>query len=138
MRGTERYEVEPLRGGRRKPTGACDCPYGQEGNLCKHLVALGLTVIGQEADLSRQRTSACGRARGLNAWLTGLCREDLIALVREEVAEDRQLRRRLETRAARARGDLAEVRSRIRELLDIGPFARYDYVEYADARGYAD
>jgi NAD(P)-dependent dehydrogenase (short-subunit alcohol dehydrogenase family) len=39
--------------------------------------------------------------------------------------EDRQLRRRLELRAASARGDLVGVRSRIRELLDIGPFAKY-------------
>lgn len=38
----------------------------------------------------------------------------------------------------RARGDLAGVRTRIRELLDIGPFAQYGYVEYADARAYAD
>ncbi|MFJ7422439.1 hypothetical protein ACIQXD_28130 [Streptomyces uncialis] len=37
-----------------------------------------------------------------------------------------------------ARGDLAEVRSRIRELFDIGPFAQYGCVEYADARAYAD
>ena len=138
VRGTERYEVELLLGGHRKPRGTCDCPYGQEGNFCKHLVALGLTVVGQEAGLSRHRTSARGRARCLEAWLTGLSRDDLIALVREEIAEDRQLRRRLELRAASARGDLAEVRSRIRELLDIGPFAQYGYVEYADARAYAE
>ncbi|WP_435973554.1 SWIM zinc finger family protein [Streptomyces sp. Qhu_M48] len=138
VRGTERYEVELRLGGRGKPTGTCDCPYGQEGNFCKHLVALGLTVIGQEADLSQRRTSARDRARGLDAWLTSLSREDLVALVREEMAEDRQLRRRLELRAASARGDLAEVRSRIRELLDIGPFAQYGYVEYADARAYAE
>lgn len=138
VRGTERYEVELRLGGRRTPTGTCDCPYGQEGNFCKHLVALGLTLIGREADLSRRRTSARDRARGLEGWLADLSREDLIALVREEMAEDRQLRRRLELRAASARGDLAEVRSRIRELLDVGPFAQYGYVEYADARAYAD
>ncbi|MFE1499816.1 SWIM zinc finger domain-containing protein, partial [Streptomyces albidoflavus] len=50
VRGTERYEVELLLGGRRKPAGTCDCPYGQEGHFCKHQVALGLTVIAQEAD----------------------------------------------------------------------------------------
>ncbi|MER7538924.1 DUF6880 family protein [Streptomyces sp. NPDC097704] len=138
VRGTERYEVELLLGARRKPAGTCDCPYGQEGNFCKHLVALGLTVIGQEASFSRRRESARDRERGLNAWLTGLSREDLLVLVREEMAEDRQLRRRLELRAASARGDLAEVRSRVRDLLDIGPFAQYGFVEYADARAYAD
>ncbi|MFF6776051.1 SWIM zinc finger domain-containing protein [Streptomyces sp. NPDC012637] len=138
VRGTERYEVELLLGGRRRPAGTCDCPYGQEGNFCKHLVALGLTVIAQEADLPRLRNAARDRARGLDAWLMGLSREDLLALVREEMDEDGNLRRRLELRAASARGDVAGIRSRVRELLDIGPFAQYGYVEYADAGAYAD
>lgn len=138
VRGTERYEVELLPGRRGRPAGTCDCPYGQDGHFCKHLVALGLAVIGREAELSRGRGSARERARGLDAWLSGLSREELLAVVREETAEDRQLRRRLELRAASARGDLAGIRSRIRELLDIGPFAQYGYVEYADARAYAD
>ncbi|MCZ0983065.1 SWIM zinc finger family protein [Streptomyces diastatochromogenes] len=138
VRGTERYEVELLLGGRGKLTGTCDCPYGQEGNFCKHLVALGLTVMAQEADLPRRRKAARDRTRGLDAWLTGMSRDDLLALVREEVAEDRNLRRRLELRAASARGDVAGIRSRIRQSLDIGPYAQYGYVEYADARAYAD
>ncbi|UUN29675.1 SWIM zinc finger domain-containing protein [Streptomyces sp. FIT100] len=138
VRGTERYEVELLLGGRGMPAGMCDCPYGQEGNFCKHLVALGLTVIAQEADLPRLRNAARDRTRGLDAWLTGMSRDDLLALVREEMAEDRNLRKRLELRAASARGDVAGIRSRISELLDSGPFARYGYVEYADVHAYAD
>ncbi|MER7782489.1 SWIM zinc finger family protein [Streptomyces albidoflavus] len=140
VNGTERYETELVLGGRKGkgPAGTCDCPYGQEGNFCKHLVALGLTVIAQEADLPRLRESARDRARGLDTWLSALSREELLTLVRDEIAEDRQLGRRLELRAASARGDLAGIRFRIRELLDIGPFAQYGYVEYADARAYAD
>jgi hypothetical protein len=38
----------------------------------------------------------------------------------------------------RAQDSNAEVRARIRELLDIAPFARYGYVEYADARAYSE
>ncbi|MEU5976197.1 SWIM zinc finger family protein [Streptomyces sp. NPDC047315] len=138
VHGAERYEAELTLGGRRGPMGQCDCPYGQEGNFCKHLVALGLTVLAQEVDLPRQRESARNRARGLDAWLSGLSRDELLSAVREEVAKDRQLRRRLELRAASAQGDLAGIRSRIRELLDIGPYAQYGHVEYADARAYAD
>ncbi|MGA5066363.1 SWIM zinc finger family protein [Streptomyces exfoliatus] len=138
VRGTERYEAELLLGERRKVAGACDCPYGQEGNFCKHLVALGLTVIAQGADLPRRRKAARDRTRGLDAWLTGMSRDDLLALVREEMAEDRNLRRRLELRAASAHGDVAGIRYRIRELLDSGPFARYGYVEYTDVHAYAD
>ncbi|BAU86047.1 zinc finger SWIM domain protein [Streptomyces laurentii] len=138
VHGTERYEVELVLRGARGPVGECDCPYGQEGNFCKHLVALGLTLLARKADIPRMRKEARGRARGLDAWLSGLAREELLAVVREEAAEDSRLRRRLELRAASARGDLAGIRSRVRELLDIGPFARYGCVEYADAHAYAD
>ncbi|MGW4027912.1 SWIM zinc finger family protein [Streptomyces sp. NPDC004838] len=138
VHGTERYVAELILGGRGGPAGECDCPYGREGNFCKHLVALGLTVIARQADLPRQRKTARDRASGLDTWLSGLPREELLAVVRDEIAEDPNVRRRLELRAASARGDVAEVRSRIRELLDIGPFAQYGHVEYADARAYAD
>ncbi|MFF7972197.1 SWIM zinc finger family protein [Streptomyces sp. NPDC007905] len=138
VRGSERYEVELVLGGRRGLAGECDCPYGQEGNFCKHLVALGLTVIAQQDGLPERRETARERARDLDTWLSGLSADELLTLVRDEIAEDRNLRRRLELRAASAGRDVAGVRSRIRELLDTGPFARYGYVEYSDARAYAE
>ncbi|MFI0860447.1 SWIM zinc finger domain-containing protein [Streptomyces smyrnaeus] len=138
VHGTERYEVELILDDPEGLAGECDCPYGLEGNFCKHLVALGLTVLAQQETLPEQRRSAQERAQDLDAWLSGLSRQELLALVHEQIAEDRPLRRPLELRAASARGDLAGVRARIRELLDIGPFAQYGYVAYADARAYTD
>ncbi|MBD3008406.1 SWIM zinc finger domain-containing protein [Streptomyces sp. 5-10] len=138
VHGTERYEVELTLDGPGGLSGECDCPYGMEGNFCKHLVALGLTVLAQRESLPRQRKAARDRAQDLDGWLSALSKDSLLALLREQIAEDRQLRRRLELRAASARGDLAAVRARIRDLLDISPFAQYGYVEYADARAYAD
>ncbi|GAA2293798.1 hypothetical protein [Streptomyces violaceusniger] len=138
VHGTERYEVELTLDGPGGLSGECDCPYGMEGNFCKHLVALGLTVLAQRESLPRQRKAARDRAKDLDGWLSALSKDELLALVREQIAEDRQLRRRLELRAASVRGDLAAVRARIRDLLDISPFAQYGYVEYADARAYAD
>ncbi|WNZ08702.1 DUF6880 family protein [Streptomyces sp. 11x1] len=138
VHGTERYEVELALDAPGGLSGECDCPYGMEGNFCKHLVALGLTVLAQRESLPRQRKAARDRAQDLDAWLSALSQPELLALLREEIDENRQLRRRLELRAASARGDLAGVRARIRDLIDIGPFAQYGYVEYADARAYAD
>ncbi|WP_235458385.1 SWIM zinc finger family protein [Streptomyces olivochromogenes] len=136
--GTERYEVELTLDGPGGVTGECDCPYGLEGNFCKHLVALGLKVLAERESLPRQRKAARERAQDLDGWLSALSKDELLALLREQIDEDRQLRRRLELRAASVRGDLAAVRVRIRGLLDVGPFAQYGYVEYADARAYAD
>ncbi|MFF8995166.1 SWIM zinc finger domain-containing protein [Streptomyces sp. NPDC014983] len=138
VHGTERYEVELTLDGPGGLAGECDCPYGLEGNFCKHLVALGLTVLARRERLPRQRKAARERAQDLDGWLSVLSKEELLALLREQIDGDRQLRLRLELRAASASGDLAAVRSRIRGLLDIGPFTRYGYVEYADARAYAD
>ncbi|MFL4490375.1 SWIM zinc finger domain-containing protein [Streptomyces sp. VTCC 41912] len=138
VRGTERYEVELVLDGPGGLSGECDCPYGLEGNFCKHLVALGLTVLARQESLPRQRKAARDRAQDLDGWLSARSKGELLALVRELLGEDRQLRHRLELRAASVRGDLAVVRARIRDLLGIGPFAQYGYVEYADARAYAD
>ncbi|MER6122832.1 hypothetical protein ABT173_09130 [Streptomyces sp. NPDC001795] len=138
VHGTERYEVELVLDGPGGLVGECDCPFGLEGNFCKHLVALGLRVLAQRESLPRQRKAARERAQDLDGWLSALSKDELLAVLREQIQEDRQLRRRLELRAASVRGDLAAVRARIRDLLDAGPFAQYGYVEYADARAYAN
>ncbi|GGM14286.1 hypothetical protein GCM10010129_68070 [Streptomyces fumigatiscleroticus] len=137
VHGTDAYEVELSLGTDTGLSGRCDCPYGQEGNFCKHCVAVGLTVLRRAKEIPGQRAAARTRASALDAWLKALSQEELRALVRELADEDRQLRRRLELRAAAARSDLGTVRDRILALIDPRPFARYGYVEYADAPGYA-
>ncbi|MEU0737970.1 SWIM zinc finger family protein [Streptomyces sp. NPDC006134] len=137
VHGTDVYEVELTLGGDDGLSGRCDCPYGQEGNFCKHCVAVGLTVLRRAKTIPHQRAVAQARASGLEAWLTALSRDELLALVREQIAEDRRLRRRLELWAAAAHSDLDTLRDRIMTLIDPRPFARYGYVEYADAPGYA-
>ncbi|MFD4589062.1 SWIM zinc finger domain-containing protein [Streptomyces sp. NPDC058434] len=39
VQGTDVYEVELILGKGTGVSGWCDCPYGQEGNFCKHCVA---------------------------------------------------------------------------------------------------
>ncbi|WP_167828772.1 SWIM zinc finger family protein [Streptomyces sp. MZ04] len=134
--GTDAYEVELTVNQEGGVFGACGCPYGQEGHFCKHCVAVGLTVLGQAEGIPRQRAAAADRAAGLESWLQSRSREQLLDLVREQLAGDRELRRRLELRAASDSSDMGTVRDRVMALLDPGPFARYGYVEYADAHAY--
>lgn len=136
VQGTEAYEVEIAADGTDRLHGECDCPYGQEGHFCKHCVALGLVVLGRAREVPAQRSAAAHRAEGLERWLDSLSREELLELVREQLGTDRELRRRLELRAAAARSDEPAVRDRVLALLDPAPFAQYGYVEYADARAY--
>ncbi|HEX5543202.1 MAG TPA: SWIM zinc finger family protein [Micromonospora sp.] len=91
--------------------GECSCPYGLEGNFCKHCVAVGLVVLREGDNLRSLQAAARDRKRGLDEWLASLAREDLLDLLREQIAEDRQLRRRLELRAASANSDVAALRA---------------------------
>jgi uncharacterized Zn finger protein len=139
--GTEGYEVTLIMDARKGLAGRCDCPYGQDGNFCKHCVAVGLVVLDRGVDLPPARAAAAGRGRILESWLETLPRDRLLALLRERLAEDESLRHRLEVRAAaeQAAGDtdLAGLRAQILKLLGTAPFARYDHVEYADVPAYA-
>ena len=134
--GTDAYEVV-LDLGDDGVTGECSCPHGREGFFCKHLVAVGLTVLARSGDVPAQQAAAAAKARSLEMWLDGLSRDDLLGLVREQVREDRGLRRRLELRAAAAGPDLGNVRARVGELLDVRSFSRYGFIEYADAQAYS-
>ncbi|MFI6054488.1 SWIM zinc finger domain-containing protein [Streptomyces violascens] len=137
VHGTDAYEVELTDDQEGGLLGDCDCPYGQEGHFCKHCVAVGLTVLRQADTIPQQRAAASTRTAGLEDWLQSLTREELLALLREQIAGDRDLRRRLELRAASVRSDIAVVRERVMALLDVRAFARYGYVEYEDAGAYA-
>lgn len=137
VRGTDSYGVELLLCEGGGVLGACDCPYGQQGHFCKHCVAVGLAVLRRGDEMPRRRAAAVAREGALETWLEERSRGELLALVRELIAGDRGVRRRLELRAAAARADPDAVGERVATLVDPRPFARYGYVECADAPGYA-
>ncbi|GLY82267.1 SWIM zinc finger family protein [Actinoallomurus iriomotensis] len=137
--GGDAYEVALTFDAGEGLSGECGCPYGRDGNFCKHCVAVGLTVLNRGLDLAEARVAARDRGERLDAWLEALPREELLALLREQVTEDNALRHRLEIRAATDAGaDIAVLRPQIMTLLDPAPFSRYGHIEYADAFAYAE
>jgi uncharacterized Zn finger protein len=135
--GTDDYEVVLTMDGDGLDA-ECDCPYGQDGNFCKHCVAVGLTVLRMADRLPAMRKTAATKDRSLEDWLDSLSREALLDLLREQLAQDKDLRRRLELRAVAAQADVTAVRARIRDLLDTRHYGRHGYVEYADAWAYSE
>ncbi len=137
--GGDDYEVALTWDAGQGLSGDCDCPYGIDGNFCKHCVAVGLVLLDRKPDLPKARADAADRGRRLDAWLEALPHDRLLALFREQLAEDRNLRRRLELRAAaeQADADIAALRAQLLKLLDPAPYGRYGYVEYADVPAYA-
>jgi hypothetical protein len=153
VRGSEDYLVVLTLDEEAGPSGGtrlraeCGCPYGQQGFFCKHCVAVGLTV------LARSRRPAAARGPGtsgsdpsrsdLSSWLSSLSRDELLAIVCDQVVEDADWKRRLELKAASAAGDLPAISDRAVRLLqadDDGPFryaARYGYLEGPDTSQFA-
>jgi len=125
--------------------GECGCPYGQEGFFCKHCVAVGLTVM-RNARSPVPRAAGMGptRASDLSSWLSSLSREELLAIVCDQVIEDDDWRRQLELRAASAAADVPAISARVAGLLqaseEFGQYklvGQYGYLEGPETWHYA-
>src|SRR5581483_11703159 len=126
VRGGEEYRV-CLRPDQRELRGDCTCPYGREGFFCKHCVAVGLAVLEMEKELPQLLEEARAEWRTLESWLGTLSREELLAELLGLLDDDRELRRRMELRAASLNADAAKVRRVVRELITA---AHREYLDY--------
>jgi uncharacterized Zn finger protein len=113
----------------------CTCPYGREGAFCKHCVAVAMSVLELGQNLPELiETTKAGRAE-LASWLESLSKKELLAELLALLDEDRDLRRRLELRAASVKADAAGVRRAVGELIAL---PAQGYVEYGQAYDYAE
>ena len=113
--------------------GECSCPWGQEGNFCKHCVAVGLTVLAAWAAGTAGAAPGPGRP-DLDAWLESLGEAELREELRVLIRGDRELRRRFELRVAQAGQDAGQVRGLVRQLLRRGG---REFIDYEDGDAYA-
>ena len=130
--GSFEYDVTLYRD-RGALTGECSCPWGQEGNFCKHCVAVGLAALAAWA--AGTAGLAPGPARpDLEAWLDSLGEAELREELRVLIRGDRELRRRFELRVAQAGQDAGQVRGLVRQLLRRGG---REFIDYEDGDAYA-
>ncbi|WP_150241206.1 SWIM zinc finger family protein [Nocardiopsis quinghaiensis] len=73
----------------------CDCPWAEEGNCCKHVVAVGLAHLYE-----RKHGSAAPPVPDIASYLYTLDRERLVGLLLEEADRSPALTLALEARAA--------------------------------------
>lgn len=137
--GNDAYDVR-LRFGDAGPgttglRGECSCPFGAEGNFCKHCVATGLVAL-RGGDYEPDGIPAASDPRvgreTLAGWLRSLSKDDLIAEVLDLVDEDQDLRRRFELRASVQQKDAAGVREAVRRLIWVN-----HYIDDNEAGAYA-
>ena len=127
--GSDAYEVCLTVGNGRRGdivlVGDCSCPFGQEGNFCKHCVATGLAAL--RLTEKRQAIPAShGQRELLVSWLASLSKDQLVAEMLELLDGDRNLRRRFELRAATRGANVGQVRSAVQSLVERDGFIEFE------------
>ena len=132
--GSYEYDVTIWRE-RAKLEGQCSCPWSQEGNFCKHCVAVGLAALAVDRPEAPPATAFPAGRSDLESWIDALSADELREELRALIRGDRGLRRRFELRAAQASQDVDQVRKLARQLLGRGGLR--EPIEYEDAFDYA-
>lgn len=134
VRGSMPYRVAL----RRAPTvsWSCTCPVGEDGVFCKHCVAVALEVGSNQFDRRQPRRANQDDGPDLDRFLSGLERDELVALLMEQVESDWRLRERLVARALASGGGSVDVRT-WKKRIDAVFGDRRHFVPYAEAGGWA-
>jgi len=98
VEGTEDYRVKLIMGSSGLSF-SCECPYADEGNFCKHCVAVGLAWLAEREAKNRSGEGHTGIA-GLNGARAFLEKQDKATLVemilREALDNERACERLIE------------------------------------------
>jgi uncharacterized Zn finger protein len=132
VRGSYDYAVF-LATGPGQLGGDCSCPYGQEGNFCKHCVAVGLAALQAGQSLPKLAEAAQASRTAVDRWLESLSQDELLAELRGLLDDDPELCRQFELRAAVTSADAAAVRQVVIDLVVVE-----DYISYQEAAQYAN
>jgi len=100
VHGTDVYRVRLLFSDKRADglRGDCSCPFGAEGNFCKHCVATGLVALRSGPPVAA--APAMPAPGSTVSWLSSLSRDELLAELFQLLADRPDLLERFELRAA--------------------------------------
>jgi len=134
--GTEDYRVK-LGAERGRFSYSCSCPVGDDGEFCKHCVAVALAWIEEPGGKGKRDKSKKSAAtlEDVRAFLEQQDKGKLVEMLLNEALESDSLRERLFLETARMnpeRIDLATYRRAIKNATRAN-----DYVDYYSAGGYA-
>lgn len=116
---------------------SCNCPVGEDGEFCKHCVALGLAWIERPPSKGRRsppRTGPAVTMDDVRAELSKREKADLVEIVMQRAAKDEALRDRLLMDAARRRPKEVEIAT-FKKAIDRAVRTRR-FVAYHEMYGY--
>lgn len=131
VQGAAAYHVR-IRANGKNMQYECDCPFALDtGEICKHLVAVGLALHDASAVAAGTETNAVCRDpwAELDNYLRGLDTGTLADLLLDAARDDRQLRRKLMKMATPVAFDEQALRELIDETMDEVP----EYVHWREA-----
>ena len=137
VRGTHTYRVS-LRAKDGALDYSCTCPMGQDGEFCKHCVAVGLAWLspeGPEPKTAPKREKSFVTMNDVRTWLTDQEKAKLVDLVMEQAMAEGRLRQRLVLEVARHMRKEVDLRT-YRRAIDAAVSVE-DFVDYEDAFDYA-
>ena len=121
---------------------SCTCPWAEEGNFCKHCVAVGLAWLARDGAAAEGKPGK-GRARAkpeltpddVRAMLKAEDKDHLVEMIMEQAANDRGLAERLVIRTARRRPGGAGIATFRRVLTNA--FSTGGFVDWRGVGAYA-
>jgi len=116
----------------------CNCPYADEGNFCKHLVAVGLAWIAGRKNEIKQKSGGKTRPTPLDdvkAYLQTREKSELVEMLMQEVLENDTLRGQLLLAVARSNPKGVDVKTYRKELERVFDTEDYDYDDYYSGFG---
>lgn len=105
----------------------CNCPMGEQGDCCKHCVAVGLTWLHQDkqSDSGVANEDAC-----IRAWLKDKKKQQLIHIIMAASETDESLFKRLSLLASASSLNVTALKQSISDTIET------DYVDYYAMRDY--
>jgi hypothetical protein len=116
--------------------GECDCPYGEQGNFCKHCVAVGLRLLHRSSvtgAASAGGTSSDAEAADVHAFLGTLDHSELVELVWAQVSQDPALYQRMLLRAI-AGAETVDLSLLARQVENLA----VEWLQYGEEDAYAE
>ena len=136
VNGTHPYKVQ-IWAEKGQLVATCDCPLGQGGSFCKHIVATGLAWIDSQASQTSLPDHEAGENEHptqhdispecIDEWLQQQSPEDLVTIIVNHADEDDEFYDSLKMRVATGAETVNTIalRTVIRHTIDVGGFVPY-------------
>lgn len=131
VRGSDDYEVRLRTADDGVLSGECTCPFGVDGNFCKHCVAVGLVLL---STVDAVEPALAPGDTGVRGYLESLPHDELIDLLCWLADEEPDVRQALARRAGAGRGSKAgRLAAWVEETLRVpAPLGYHDIRDYRD------